>query len=106
MPRPVTEGTHRQHHRNLDEDADYGGQGRSRTRAEQCDCSRHSEFKEVAGSNERSRSGNGMTNLEQPHESISERRIEVNLQKDRNRDQDHVERLPGNVIRLESENQH
>ena len=76
-----------------------------RTGSKEGDRGRHGEFKEIAGSDQGSRRGDGMGDLQPLHQAVGERRVEVHLQQDWNSDQDDVPDFSGDVVRLKGENQ-
>ena len=47
-----------------------------------------------------------MLHFEKFHQAVSEARIEVHLQSDRNRNQEHMEKAPHDIIRLKRKNQY
>ena len=84
---PVS-GTHAgpadgKHDGHFDENADNGGQCGWRGGAEKCDRNGYRQFKEVAGSDERSRSGNIVPDLKSLHERVGESGVEIHLDHDR-----------------------
>ena len=80
---PVS-GTHAgpangKHDGHFHENADDGSQSGGRGGTEECDRNGYRQFKEVAGSDERSRSGNIVPDLEPLHERVGESRVEIHL---------------------------
>ena len=106
MPGAVAGRADRKHHRHFDQNADDRCQRRARFRAEQRNSGRHGQLKEIRSADQRPRSGHGMLDFEPLHKAVSEARIKINLQGDRNRDQHHMEKSPGDVIRLKRKDQH
>ena len=62
--------------------------------------------KKFERADERARCGHRVFDLEELHQAVGQRRVEVDLDQDRHRDQEHVEPAGGDVLRLEGEDQH
>ncbi len=85
---------------------DHRRQCRARARPEQRDRHRDRELEEVAGADQGTGCRDVVRDAEPPHQPVGERRVEVDLDQDRDRDQEHVEPAPGDVVRLEGEDEH
>jgi hypothetical protein len=62
--------------------------------------------KEVVRADQRARCSDGVTHLEQARQSVSHRRVEIDLEQHRDSNQGDVERLAGDIVRLERKDQY
>ena len=88
------------------EHADHRGQSGTGARAIEGDRRGHRQLGEIAGADQCSGSGNRILDLEQAHQPVGQRRVEVDLDHQGDGDQHHVLELAGDVVGLEAENQH
>src|SRR6185437_10115973 len=97
----MADGEHDWH---LHQHAHHGGEGGTGSGPEQRDGSSNRQLEEIAGTNERAGSGDGMLHAEQAHQPVGQTGIEIYLQENRDSDQEYVEIAPRDVLRLEREN--
>src|ERR1035438_2288198 len=105
VPGAVASGANREHDGHFHQDAYDCCQGGARLGAEQRNGGGDGQPKEIRSADKGARSGHGMLNLEPFHQAVSEAGVEVNLQSNRNRNQQYMEKPPCNVIRLKSKNE-
>ena len=79
MPRAIADDAHGEHYRDFNLHANDGSQRSARTGAEQRDGGSHCKLEEIAGTDECTRSGHRMLDLEEAHEPIRQRGVEVHL---------------------------
>jgi hypothetical protein len=70
--------------------------------AKQRDSRRNSEFKEIRSADQRTGSSHRMLHFQPFHQSVSDARVEIDLQRDGHGNEQHVGKTSGDVIRLKN----
>lgn len=91
VPGAIANGADRQHDKHLDKNTNNGSQRSTRTRAKQGDGARHGKLKEVASSDQCSGAHHFILDFEQSHQTIRQRRIKIDLQRDWQCDQENMQ---------------
>src|ERR1035441_9402969 len=105
MPGAIAGGTDGEHDGHFHQDPHHGRQSGARLRTEQSDGGGHGELEEIAGADEGPGTRHGMLHLEEPHQSVGQRGVEVDLQGDGHGNQQDVEEAAGDIVGLESEDE-
>ena len=97
---------HQQHHRDLDQDPDHGGQGRAGLEAEERDGRRHRQLKEVAGPDQGRGTGDAVLLTDRPVQPVGQGGVEEDLDQDGDRQHRDDQRLLEDLLALKGEQQH
>lgn len=106
MSCPVAHAANRKHHRHLYQYAHDRCERCAGTWAKQSNRRGHRQFEEVARTDQRAGGSHRVLHPEEPHQAVRQAGIEIDLNQDRHGQQCDDERLPEDLLALESEEQH